>query len=421
MANNSDGIFYGWYVIAVSAIGMCFAHAGVVNFGFSSFILPLSEEFEFSRAAIAFAFTAAMLAFTIATPLVGVLIDSHGVRRVLLGGTAVFGALVCSMYFLTASIWHLYGMYVLLGIFGSATSAISYSRLAISWFDKKKGLALALAITGAGVAGIIFPPLVASIVRLSGWREAFLFLGAVNLFVCLPALYWIIRDTPEEMGTYPDGIPPKTLGGAADVSIAIQGYTFRDSVRTLRFWQIGGIFALFAAAQTGPISQLVPLLADSGFTPTSAAYGASLLGVSLIVARLLCGFLMDKYFAPYVAAGFLIVPAFGLAWLGLQPGFWSGILATIGLGLAMGAEFDVMPFFCAQYFGRRAFGKIYGLILVLFALAAAPAVFLTGISYDVFSSYSVALIIGAALSLIAVGLLLLLGEYPELPTQSRTS
>jgi len=143
------------------------------------------------------------------------------------------------------------------------------------------------------------------------------------------------------------------------------------------------------------------------------------LGISLIGARLLCGYLMDKFFAPLVAAAFLIFPVFGLATLAIEPARWSGILATISLGLAMGAEFDVMPFLCAQYFGRFAFGKTYGLILVMFALASAAAVSLTGISYDAFSSYSVALTVGAVFSLVAVGLLLSLGKYPKLPVQTR--
>lgn len=414
-AGRSGRVFYGWFIIAAAALGICFAQAGVVNFGFSSFLLPLQIEFGFGRGAISLAFTAAMLAYTVSIPFVGGLIDSYGVRRVLLVATAVFGLLVCSMYFLAGPIWHLYAMYALLGMVGSATSMVSYSRLAVSWFDKRKGLALALAVTGAGVAAVIVPPLVEWIIRASTWRLAYLSLGAINLLVCLPLLYGIVRNSPEEKQTWPDGIAPSESNSRRASVISIQGYTFGECVRSSRFWRMAAAFTLLAAAQLGPVAHLVPLLVDAKFTDAGAAAAASSLGVALIFSRLVCGYLLDRFFAPRVAAVFLIAPVLGFTALAMAPGYWTGIVATVSLGLALGAEFDVMPFFCTQYFGRLAFGKIYGLVLSMFSLATGASAFLTGVSYDVFSSYAVALSVGAAITLVAVMLILSLGPYPELP------
>jgi predicted MFS family arabinose efflux permease len=415
MTGKSNGIFYGWIIIAVSIFNICFSHSGVVNFGFSSFILPLSEEFGFSRGTISLAFTISLLGYMTATPITGALIDLYGVRRVLLAGITVYGTLVCSMHLLTPSLWHLYGMYFLLGIVGTSASVIPYAKLAVSWFDRRKGLALALSSTGAGIAGIVIPPYVRSITELAGWRETFLSLGAINLLVVLPLAYWLVYNTPADKGTYPDGVRPRS---STDEAQALYGFTFRACLRTARFWKMGGVFALFAATHAAPVSQLVPLLVDSGYEQSEAAYVASLLGVSLIVGRLLCGYLVDRYFAPYVAMAFQMFPVFGLTALAVDPGIWSGMFATVTLGLAMGAEFDVMPYFCVQYFGRYAFGKTYAVILIMFALGSAPAAYLAGMSYDLFASYAVVLIAASVLSLAGVALFLTLGPYPELPRQA---
>ena len=407
-------MFFGWQIVFVSAIGLCFAQATVVHIGFSSFVLPLSEEFGFSRAAVSLAFTTAELAFMAGLLVFGIMLDRYGVRRILLAATTIFSLLVCAMYFLQASTMHLYIMYALIGFVGSATGPISYSRLVISWFDRNKGLALGLATTGTGVAAIVMPPFLEWVIRVSGWREAYVLLGGINLLVCLPLLYWIVCDTPQEKGLHADGIRAEKTAIDSDAANVPSGYTFHQCLRTSQFWKIAGAF-LCTALLTAILTQLVPVLVDAGFTPARAAAMASSLGVAIIVSRLLCGYLMDKFFAPYVAAVFLIAPAFGFVALAVAPNVWSGIFAAFALGLTIGAEFDVIPFLCAQYLGRLAFGRVYGLILALFSLALAIGAYLIGLSFDLFSTYKVALITGAVISPVAVLLILSLGRYPQLP------
>lgn len=417
----SSGIFHGWIVILVSLISVAFAHSGVVNFGFSSFILPLSEEFKLSRGSVSFALTASLLAYTAGVTFTGALIDRYGARRVLIIGTALYGALVCSMYFLTGSLWHLYGMYALLGVVGTSVSMIPHARLAVSWFDRRKGLALALSSCGAGLAAVLIPPLIVRLVDAFGWREAYVFLGSVSLLVCLPLICWLVRNTPQEMGACVDGVVPDEARRKTHDPIALSGYTFRDCLRKSRFWRIAGLFVLFAATHAGPVSQLIPLLVDYGFTRSAAADTASSLGAALIVGRLSCGYLLDRFHAPYVAAIFQLMPVFGFVALVVEPSPSAAVLSVVTLGLAMGAEFDVMPFFCVHYFGRFAFGKNYGVVLIMFALGSGIAAALAGVSYDIFSSYSALLLVAAALSVIGVCLLANIGPPDPLPQQSGSS
>ena len=414
---QNNRFFYGWLITAAAGVGLCFGYAGSMVYGFSSFVLPLSTEFGWSRRDIGLAFSFMAAAVIIMSPLMGALLDRHGARRTLALGTLVFGLLLASMCLLSADIRHYYAMFVLLGLSGTATTAICYSRLLVSWFEKRKGWALGLALAGTGIGAMIIPPLVQALIQSAGWRSAYLALGLINLAIVLPLLVKFVFNTPAEKNTWIDGIPP-TAGAHEKPQLHMRkGFTFSQCLRQGVFWKIVvGIF-LISFAQAGPFLQLVPILRDVGLEQFAAAGTASLLGLALIGSRLLCGYLMDRFFAPFVAGAFLVSPVFGFVAFALDPSIWTGVLVTVTLGLAYGAEFDILGFFCSQYFGRPSFGKTYGIIYAMYTLAAGIAAPVAGWSYDHYGSYMVMFIAGAVINLVAVVLIVTLGRYPDLPVQ----
>ena len=417
MNTYSTRFFYGWLITAVAGVGLCFGYAGGVIYGFSSFILPLSEEFGWSRRDIGLAFSFLVVTVFLMSPLMGVLLDRYGARRCLLTGTLLFGLFLSSLYLLTPDIRHFYATFVLLGLSGTATTAICYSRLLVSWFEKRKGWALGLALTGTGVGGMIVPPLVQAIIQTAGWRGAYLALGAFNLIIVVPLLYKFVLNSPAEKNTWPDGVAPVT-GDEENRQVHMRGgFTLRQCLGRKVFWKIViGIF-LVSLSQTGPFVQLIPILRDVGLKEFAAATTASLLGVAVIGSRLVCGYLLDRFFAPFVAGAFLVAPVFGFIAFILEPSIWTAVLVTVLLGLAYGAEFDILGFFCSQYFGRVAFGKVYGILFAVYSLAVGVAAPLAGWSYDQSGSYVEMFIIGALVNLLAVVLILTLGRYPVLPIQ----
>ena len=417
MNTYSTRFYYGWLITAAAGVGLCFGYAGSVIYGFSSFILPLSEEFGWSRREIGLAFSFMVTTVFLMSPLMGVLLDRYGARRCLLTGTLLFGMFLSSLCLLTPDIRHFYAMFVLLGLSGTATTAICYSRLLVSWFEKRKGWALGLALTGTGVGAMIVPPLVQAIIQTAGWRGAYLALGALNLIIVAPLLYKFVLNSPAEKNTWPDGIPPTTGADENRQLHMSKGFTLGQCLRQGVFWKIViGIF-LISLSQTGPFIQLIPILRDVGLEEFAAATTASLLGVAVIGSRLVCGYLMDRYFAPFVAGAFLVAPVFGFIAFALEPSIWTGVLVTVLLGLAYGAEFDILGFFCSQYFGRLSFGKIYGILFAVYSLAVGLAAPLAGWSYDESGSYVEMFVAGALINLLAVLLILTLGRYPDLPVQ----
>ncbi|MDR2215201.1 MAG: MFS transporter [Nevskiaceae bacterium] len=409
---NNNGTFYGWYIIAATAVGICFGYVGTMIYAFSTFVLPLEEELGWSRGAISFGLTLSNWSMLLSAPLVGLLADKKGVRAALLPSTLCFGVLLCSFYFLTGNLWHFYASMIALTVLGSGTASIAYVRLLVTWFDKRKGLALALGTSGAGVAAIVLPPAVSYVISTAGWREAYLALGGINLVLVLPLIYFVIRNSPADVNSFPDGIA--NTGAAAPADVNQIGRSFEQCLRTGAFWKLAIATMLLGAMLNGTTSQMVPLLVDKGLDRAEAAGLASLLGVSIIIARLVSGYLLDRFHAPFVAGLFLLCPAIGFTCLAIAPSHITAAITVISVGIGLGMEFDALGYLCTQYFGRRALGRIYGLLFVVFNIGGGVGVFFAGHSYDAFTSYTPALFVGASLSVLAVLFIASLGKYPKL-------
>lgn len=415
MTNQGNKLFYGWYIIIASTIGICFGYVGSVVYAFSSFIMPLSEEFGWSRGAISFGLIISNTVMVFVVPTVGILIDRKGVKNILLPATIGFGVMLCSFYLLTNNIWYFYIIIALLTVFGGATASISYVRLLMTWFDKKKGLALGLGLSGAGISAMTLPGLIHRIIEYAGWREAFVTLGAVNLFVIAPIIYFIIRNKPSDVGAFPDGVGASDADDKAMRDIYQKGYSVYEAIRTPYFWKLLVGTTLFGAVLTGAVSQLIPLLVDVGLTRGEAIKFAPFLGISIISSRILAGYLLDRFHAPFISAGFLLLPVIGFTSLALAPSEVTAFMAIVGLGAGLGLEFDVIGFFCVQYFGRPALGRMYSILFVGFGLGGGTGSYLAGHSYDITSSYQLALLVASVMASVGIVIIATLGRYPVLP------
>jgi MFS family permease len=386
---------------------------GTAIYAFSAFTLPLADEFGWSRGAISLGMTLAHTTAAVVLPLFGLLIDRYGVRRPLLLSTFFFGGILCLFHFLDRNIAFFYLGMVLLTALGSGTQSVSYVRLILAWFDKKKGVALALGVSGAGLGALILPPLIGRIIQQAGWRQAYLVLGLINLLLVLPALVLFVRDSPADVNSYPDGERPAAAGERPGPALAQQGRRFRDCLRTGVFWKLAAATLLLGLSLNGTVSQIIPLLVDRGVARHDAGNLASLLGLSVIISRLAAGYLLDRFHAPFVAAGLLIFPVLGLAGLAIMPGPTVAALTLVAIGIGLGLEFDALGYFCAFYFGRVALGTVYSALFVLFTLGGAVGTSFAGYSYDRFSSYTPLLLCAAAAAFVAVLFTLTLGRPVE--------
>ena len=124
---NSGAVFYGWWIVLVTAIGLSMSYGPIVTFTFGVFFKPLSQEFGWNRAQVSLAFSLSLLVMSVAFPFVGRLVDRFGARRVIVPSVLLFGFGLISFSLLSASLWHLYAIYLVLGVVGGGTAPVPYS------------------------------------------------------------------------------------------------------------------------------------------------------------------------------------------------------------------------------------------------------------------------------------------------------
>jgi predicted MFS family arabinose efflux permease len=186
-----------------------------------------------------------------------------------------------------------------------------------------------------------------------------------------------------------------------------------QALRDYRFWVIALSILCVAIGVGGSITNFQPLLMDRGFEPQQAARIAGVIGVSVIVGRLLAGVLIDHYWAPLVTLPMLALPAVACFLLAQsQVPAAAAILSAVLIGLAAGAETDLVAYLTARYFGLANYGRLYGLQYAVFGFASGISPFLFGKVFDVTGSYQPILYFAAVLFVLGAVALLTLGRYP---------
>ena len=171
-------IYPGWLVVLAAYCGAMVSFGSLLVFTFSIFLKPLSGAFGWSRESISAAFGFAALTVAVCSPPLGHLLDRFGPRPVILPCMAVFGVTFASLGFLSPRLLHLYAIFVVLGIVGNGTTQMGYARAVSTWFDRRRGLALALVMAGVGTGAMLFPPIAQALIAGYGWRAAYIGSGA---------------------------------------------------------------------------------------------------------------------------------------------------------------------------------------------------------------------------------------------------
>ena len=395
----------GWKPLLAASIGVGLGLSPMPAFTSGIFGLALEHEFGWSRSAVLLGSALLMLSILFFGPSVGRLTDRIGARPVAIWSTVGLGLTTMALSLVTREIWTFYLLFGLMTVVSLGTLPITYARVINSWFFRQRGFALGLSLCTTGIAGMILPIYVQTLIAHFGWRIAYLGLGLLPLVITLPAILLLLPRTEPILG--PDD--------GESATGAIEGVAVREALADRRYWIMALSVLIVGLGLGGTVVNLVPLLVDHGLTPMRAASLFGFYGLSVIVGRILSGWLLDRFWAPAIGCGFLLSPAIGALLLangGQAPMLLA--VATFLIGLASGAEFDLMAYLLGRYFGRRHFSVLYSGQYAAFALGAgtAPAIF--GAVHDRLHTYTPILHVSAALFVVAALALLALGRYPLL-------
>jgi predicted MFS family arabinose efflux permease len=392
--------------LLVSILGVSVSASVVPIYAIGAFVKPLQSSFGWSRGAIAYALTPYFVGAIVAAVICGWLLRHFDVRRVAIG--SLFGNALGFMLLscVNGSIWSLYaGMFALI-ILGAGTLSATWTLVTNYRFVRNRGLALAIILSGSGLASTFAPAYATGLIRAYGWRVAFVGLGLPSLLLALPA---VLLFLPRQL----QAPASRAHSSAAAISPAT-GLTLGQALKSWRLWRLGIGLMLVVMGIFGLIPNLIPLLTDSGLSSPRAAALAGMIGGSLTLSRLGSGFLIDRLWAPGVAAVLLVTPA--LTCIILLLGLHSTAaltLAVIFIGVGTGAENDIAAYLTARYFGLKDYGSVFSAVTIVITAGNIVSPLLFGSLYDSTKSYSGVLRVSAGLFVAGAGLLLTLGRYPR--------
>lgn len=390
----------GWRVVLASLIGIGLGLSPVPFYTIGMLAPELAKQFHWEFAQIMGGITIMTATVLVAAPVVGLLADRFGVRRVVLISIAAFGISFAAFAATAGSLPWFYANWALISVAGVGTLPITWTRAVNNWFDARKGLALGLSLLGTGLFGFLIKPVCAWLIAHVGWRMTYIAIGAMPLGISLPVAWVNFHDTAEG------------VAGRSSRKAESPGLTFGAALREWRFWLLAFAFVPISFALGGPIPNMENILALHGFNAEAVATLVSFIGLSVVGGRIIGGWLIDRLWAPGVAFLLLSTPALSCWLLSRAALSYSGALIGISfVGFAAGVEYDLMAFLVARYFGMRAYAAIYGSLYGCFALGAGVGPFVFGAAFDRTHSYRVVLEISAAMLVASALTLLALGRY----------
>ena len=402
-------LFYGWWIVAFVVCCLLFSEPTVSVFAFGVFLKAVSADLHVGRGAVSFGFTIHNLGTAAISPFIGRLIDRFGVRRVALPASLLIGIVIISAKWIGSSVWQYYVFYLALGLIGTGAGVVAYGAIVARWFDRYRGLALGLTGFGTGIAAMIYPPVAQRLIALYGWRSAYALLGIAILVIPFFVLWLFIKEDPAQMGLYPDGVAPSFP--QKRVKRNLPGLTWSEIWPTRIFWLFVFAFFLAGASVHACVLHFAALLSDRGASAQAAANAVSIVGIAMLFGRTGSGYFLDRFFAPRVCLVIFGQSALGIAILASGASGPVGILAGFLVGLAFGAEVEVIAYLVSRYFGLRSFATAYGVCFSSFVLAGAVGTYVMGAVFDGTRSYTTPLILFFVLMLVAALLFTRLGPY----------
>ena len=417
---RSNGIFYGWSMVAVAALLMALGVAFLWN-SLPVWTTVLRHSFGWSAGQMSWAYSLAQ-AGVLMTPVVGILVDKLGPRRMVSVGLPVLGVGFV-LFSQIKELWQLYAVFTVMGLGSIGCTWLPMMKMLNNWFDRRKTMAMALAAGGFMLSAMLVPLLLAwaiggtdsQISQRFGWSATALYVGLACLALAFP-LSRLVRDRPEDLGLLPDGdaLPPnapvQAASGGYPMPDADWGYSWWEAVRTRDFWLMAIGHAMVLMAMTTLFVHLGLFLDDRGYSLSTIAVALAVLALAGAVLVLVGGYLGDKFAIRNMAFAFSAVLALSVVLLVMTSGT-AMLLASAAL-FGMGSRGPIAMMFSmrGRYFGRKAFGTITGISIFLARIPAVAGPAVAGAVRDATGDYDAAFLGLAAIALVGGVAFLLMGE-----------
>jgi OFA family oxalate/formate antiporter-like MFS transporter len=376
-------IFYGWWVVcACFPIGLYVS--GITVYGFTAFFEPFVKEFGWSYTQISFAASLRGLEAGIFSPVVGILVDRFGSRKIIQAGTLLCGLGLLVLSF-TRSLTMFYCGFLLLAFGATGCMGLVTMTAVADWFQKDSGKAFGVMSSAFGASGLLVP-LIVWLIDVSSWRTALVIMGVGMWGLGLP-LSFVIRKRSWEGGTHAEeGVQSKV-----DVrSVKEPGkteMTVREALRNKVFLQLAMAEGARTMTVTAVVTHIMPYLAQSGMSRSTAGLIAGGIPLVSIIGRFGLGWLADIMSKKDLYAIAFFSMALGLLALCFVDVRWTLPFFLLLFSSGTGGGMVIRVAILREYCGSAAFGRLLGIIMASGAVGGIVGPTLAGWVFDTFGNY----------------------------------
>lgn len=394
----------GWRPLLAATLGTMCGIFAFTNYTQGFFVGPVTAEFGWTPSQFFLSYTVLMCLGLFTGPVIGSLAAKYGIR--LLGIIGLVGHAVAYVVISlnNGSLLFWYLSFALLAILSAGSLPIIWTTVLNSWFQEHRGKAIGITMAGTGLGAFFFPPLTEYVIANHGWRTAYQAVAVGAAVLAIPFVIAFFRE--KEI--------PAASSEAGEQSVAMTwGLTRSEAMRSYRFWILGSVLFVTALVIVGLLSNFERIMTAQGLERATTAKIAAVMGLTIILGRLLVGVLVDKFWAPGVAACFFVLPTIAvLVLLNADVTVSIGFVIAVLIGLAAGAELDLLAYLTSKFFGPAHYPTVFGAIFAFFAVGAGSGPPVYGAVAQATGGYTLILQVSVALLVLCIALFLALGKYP---------
>lgn len=345
---------------------------------------PIREAFGWTSAQVSLGISLRGLEMGIFAPVVGFMVDRYGARKLILLGTITIGigfVVLSSVQTLAA----FYGSILIIAFGAGGCAAVVFTKVVVSWFRKRVGIALAIMGSGVGIGGLLIP-IIVWLIEQYQWRITFVILG-IGMLVCGIPLSFIIRDTPEQYGLLPDGEAAGSHLQETDPQDADIRFSLKDTLKDTAFLKLITAEMMRAIIYGALTLHIMPYLVSLGMLRHTAGYIAGAIPVISIAGRFLLGWLGDKMNKKAVLTWCFVIKTLGVLVFCYLEIYWLIIPFMVLYPLGFGGANVLRAAFLMEHFGTAGFGKMIGILMGAASFGGIMGPFIAGWAFDTFGTY----------------------------------
>jgi MFS family permease len=401
-----------WPLVLSASIGASIVSIAITTIG--AFMLPLERAFGWTRAEISGGLLLYAAAGVICSPLMGVLVDRWGPRRLGIGGLVASGAAFALFGTVTGSWLHWMALWFIYTLAAQAPRPLVWTAAVSSEFDAGRAMALAIVMVGSGAGGIAAPIVATQLIVAYGWRTAFVVMGLAWGWLAALFCYFFFFGRSDRQRL-------ARAGAETKAEAPLTGIAASEAFLSPAFIKLCVATVILNTLQVGLLVHTIPILVWDGMTRVDAAWVVGWATAGGVIGQFLAGAALSKIPGNRFGAFIFALPiGYCLLMLGRSDSVWERIPVVLLNSIATGVTTNILTYLVTRYFGLRAYGALFGVVASMMAIGVGLGPFLGGFAFDTFKSYRVVLLAGIPMSVTASLLILSLGRYPATTIDERS-